>query len=242
MNDEFLDRSKEHYTRTWVALLTSVVGAVGLIIAAIIGVDAKHDREAAAATITARDAQVKELQQRLNAVPAGAGDSADLLNQIASLRSALAAKDAEIQRLQSLTLTTPSAVPVEGPPPQQTLAAQEEAGIRFELQGCRLSGSEITCNFLVTNSGDDRNVTLCSPCWANRSRAVDMNGNEYLGQAATLGQDRGPEPRATLASGIPLRASITFGRVKPTSGLKLLEVSFRARGDYQVKFHDIPLS
>ncbi|MFL6262894.1 MAG: hypothetical protein ACJ76Y_24615 [Thermoanaerobaculia bacterium] len=221
MNDQFSNLTKDH-TGAWVALFSSIIGAAGLIIAAIIGVDAKHDREAA---------------------------------DLTKARSALAAKDVEIQSLQTeiqkLKPNQPTNSGDIGAPRELTLTTlpvkKEEEGISFELQGCRSSGTEITCDFLVTDIKNDHKVTLCSPCTGSRSRIVDVSGNEYIGQTAILGQSSGLEPAAKLTKGIPLKASITFGRVGPAFGIKLLEVWFSIRHffrvrDYKVQFHDIQLS
>lgn len=221
MNDQFSNLTKDH-TGAWVALFGSIIGAAGLIIAAIIGVDAKHDREAADLTravsaLAARDIEIQKLQ-------------------------------AEIQKLTSNPSTNPDGTEAPiGLTPTTLPVKEEEEGISFELQSCRSSGTEITCDFLVTDLKGDHNVTFCSPCMGGRSRIVDVSGNEYIGQTAIPGQRSGLEPVARLTKGIPLKASITFGRVGPAPGIKLLEVWFRIRHffrahDYKIQFHDIQLS
>ena len=131
-------------------------------------------------------------------------------------------------------------------PSQGVVATEEEAGFRFDLRACRRSVSEITCDFLITNNWDDRYITLCARCFANVSRLVDTDGNEYHGEMATLGAGRSEQPQAALTSGVPLKASITFGGARNASGVKLLEVGIRVRGrnggHFAVRFHDVPLS
>jgi hypothetical protein len=122
---------------------------------------------------------------------------------------------------------------------------EQEGGIRFKLLACRLSGSSITCNLLVTGSEDHVRMTLYAAYGSTSTRVIDTKGNEYHGEMASLGADQGPLAHATLPSGIPLTASVTFGGARTASDLKLLEIGFRTSdsigGTSYVRFHNIPL-
>jgi len=57
----------------------------------------------------------------------------------------------------------------------------------FELQSCRQSGQTVTCSLLVTNKGDDREITLGYSCfYSPKARIFDDSGNEYCATSITF--------------------------------------------------------
>jgi cell division protein FtsB len=191
-----MDEMQSRSSGTWVALLTSAIGAAAIIVAAIIGVDAKHDREVAAS-------QISHLQEQLQQSPATQNGSAELSRQIASLRAELSAKELEIQRLRS---------GVNAPAPTNVATLPmvvRENGFMIELQSCSLKGDELECKLLASAEKEDASFRLNS--W---SRLVEGDGTEMLASRIQLGKSeaRGQSQsvQADLVRGVPVKMSVGF--------------------------------
>jgi hypothetical protein len=209
---------------------------VGALIAGLLGGREWKER-ASDRDIAVRDEAVKQLQAEL----------VERTNVVNQLSNRVDAQEEEIKKLRTLSSPVPGALQASPQPIPITVATQEEHGVQFELRGCHSSGSEITCSLLVTNKvEDDQRVSICARCYTVASRIVNSDGDEFIGDTASLGSGSSREDGILLASGIPIKASITFAGVRPTKGLKLLEIAFKIWShtvdDYEVKFHDVPLA
>lgn len=210
-----------------------IAAIIGALVAGLLGgrewKERSSDRD-----LAAKDESVKQLQSQL----------AESNNIISQLKSRVDAQEQEIEKLRS---PSPGESPAPQPPLPIVVAAQEEHGVQFELRGCHLSGTEITCSLLVTNKAEnDQRVSICARCVTVVSRIVDAYGDELLGSTASPGSGGSLEDSVVLASGIPIKASITFAGVRSARSLKLLEIAFKIWShtidSYQVKFQDIPLT
>ena len=94
----------------------------------------------------------------------------------------------------------------------------ESTGFTFELQGCRRSGDDVSCNILITNVGDSD--TICS--LNNSSRIISTSGEEFAATKVQVGQGS-----SRLIRGVPVKAVLSF-RNTPSrvSNLAVLEVSY----------------
>lgn len=123
---------------------------------------------------------------------------------------------------------------------QAPIMKAEDHQIAFALQQCRKSGTSITCDFLLTNKGQDRWFKLV----AFRSHLFDELGNGYEGKNAQLANQQGSEPRIAFIAGVTTRAQITFEEIDPNaSKITLLQIQYDAGDDYalQMKFRNVPL-
>lgn len=102
-------------------------------------------------------------------------------------------------------------------------------GFTFQLLDCEIvtgASAPFTCNFLIKNDQDDRRQLgiYASPSTFWRSRVVDSQGNEILGILATFGEAMDErEAKAYLSSGVPLKASISFGDI-PEGKITLIDL------------------
>jgi hypothetical protein len=95
------------------------------------------------------------------------------------------------------------------------------------LQACEVSGEFLTVTFLITNKGDDRELSL----FGKGTKIYNSKGNEYEPNATTLAntKSRGWQKvsKLRLVNGIPTKATIVFGKKAIKSKkIKLLEIKF----------------
>jgi hypothetical protein len=223
--------SGDHYTRTWVALLTSAIGAAAIITAAIIGVDAKHDREAASTAAAAKDAQIRHLEEQLQHSPTLQNNSAELARQIASLRAEISAKELEIQRLR-----------VGAPEPGSLLPmVVRENGFVIELHSCTLKDDELECKLLARSETEDTRLSLNS--W---SRLIESDGNEMRASRIQLGQyeARGQSHSVTteLVRGVPVKMSVSFAGVNAAVSGKQVRLIDLSLSGVTAHFKNVPVS
>ncbi len=110
--------------------------------------------------------------------------------------------------------------------------------ILFQLQGCILSGQTVICDFVVTDKGLDRQVTILGN---TGSRILDDMGNEYKADNVTMGNASDSDwVSSRLVSNIPVRARLVFANVryKPKL-LSLLEIEFDG---LRAQFRNVPLA
>lgn len=117
------------------------------------------------------------------------------------------------------------------------------------LDGCQKSTSGVTCVVRVMNNKEDRVVRL----YNNWTSIVDSTGNEQKAKVATLGASTNPYPwtyaETTLPVNVPVRATITFGRVDSnvnhlsilTLGIQCVGVTNGMPDKEQIQFRDITL-
>jgi TolB-like protein len=151
-------------------------------------------------------------------------------------------KDDDVRKIMGASLPIPGGDGVQ-PPVQRPQTPQPKPGVQqeragnllIELKGCVLSGKIVTCDFLITNNGEDVNETI----YAGSSRLFDGEGNEYHGQHVIFGTDSGGSAGTRLASGIPVRGRITFDGIPPESQRATLLELLTDR--YRIQFRNVPL-
>jgi TolB-like protein len=158
-------------------------------------------------------------------------------------------KDDDVRKIMGAALPggdgdqPPAPRPAPASQPKPALQQQRAGNLLFELKGCSLAGKLVKCEFLVTNSGEDVDVAIR----VRGSRLFDGEGNEYHARDAVLGSDKCNESclsvRTRLASGIPVRASLSFDGIPPdTQRATLLELQGAQRQEYAVQFRNVPLT
>jgi TolB-like protein len=115
----------------------------------------------------------------------------------------------------------------------------------FELQSCELLEKTVSCYLLITNNGEDKKLLIYE---FESTRIIDESGIQHRVKDVRIG---GSRDSTKLASGIPVKAVITFDKVSPrTSRLALLEIKCNAYEDdsafsgskFTIQFRNIPLS
>lgn len=134
---------------------------------------------------------------------------------------------------------------VASPTPKPVAKGQQQQvevkNFLFQLQKCTLSGQTVTCDFLVTNKDNDRQLTICSNCFLyGRSRIVDDMGNEFNASKVQMGNSSGSEISNKLVSNIPMKSRLSFEGV--TSQPKLLSLLEINCGGLMAQLRDIPLA
>lgn len=124
--------------------------------------------------------------------------------------------------------------------PLPTLLKAEEHSVVFNLQQCRKSGTSITCDFTITNTGQDRRFRLST----HNSKLFDELGNGYKGADAQVANQSGDSPEIGFINGVTTKAQITFENIEPNAlKITLLTFGFLVGNDYnlEVKFRNVPL-
>lgn len=117
----------------------------------------------------------------------------------------------------------------------------EDHSVLFSLQQCRKSGSSITCEFLFTNKGADRQFQFV----IYRSNLYDELGNGYDGKKGQLANKDGSNIRIDFISGVTAKAIIAFEGIEPNAAkITLLRLQYDVGEDYglDVKFRNVPLT
>lgn len=133
--------------------------------------------------------------------------------------------------------SAPSPAPAGGGPDLRTHQIVQAGALSVGLQGCKLSGSVLTCETLFT-AQEDLQVSL-----ENGSRTFDEAGNEYTAGKLLLGRRSGAyySLRTDLIAGVPVRAAVTFEGVgSGTRTLTALELHLGRLGT--VVFRNVPIS
>lgn len=113
----------------------------------------------------------------------------------------------------------------------------------FELIDCQLFGTRITCNLLVTNNDQDRELEIRGSYYAGgKTRLIDQRGNEYDVAKVQLGSHNRKEgASANLVTGVPFKLSLVFdGMPQDMTTISLLDISVEGTGS--VQFRNIPLT
>lgn len=137
---------------------------------------------------------------------------------------------------------TPTPPPTgEAAPPDKTpILRIDDHFVVFDLKQCRKSGSSISCEFTLTNTGPDREFVFNS----YRSSLFDELGNGYRGANAQIANQIGDYPRIGFVSGVTTKARMTFEGIDPTATqITLLRLHFSV-GDsegLEVNFRNVPL-
>ncbi len=108
----------------------------------------------------------------------------------------------------------------------------------FQLQQCRLSGQTVTCDFMVTSKGQDREMTILGN---TGSRILDDAGNEFKAGDVIIGNASDSDwVTKRLVSDIPLKARLVFENVPSQPKLRrLVEIGFDGQS---AQFRNVPIA
>jgi len=116
-------------------------------------------------------------------------------------------------------------------PPEKPYIAMKKVeanNFTFELEKCKRSGTNVTCDLLITNNNDeDIEVNIIGSHAAyGYSRIIDDLGNEYKANLAKIGKNKNDSRVSTcFVQGVPTRAVLYFeGVSSELKYLSLLEV------------------
>jgi TolB-like protein len=157
------------------------------------------------------------------------------------------AKDADVQKIMAALVGgrgEPESGQIDRGTQRPRTAAKsaiqrEMNGFLFELKGCKLSGAELTCDLLITNRKQDRELTIRYP----QSRLIDEAGNETRSAGGFLASDPGRGySLSRLVTDVPTKAQVTFQGLKPEMlEARLFEINCYGEGDFLLQFRDVPI-
>lgn len=97
---------------------------------------------------------------------------------------------------------------------QKSVIKSDTNNFTFELKQCKMSGTTITCEVLITNNEKDKQLEIYGAgYYGGYSRMIDNKGNEYKADLIQLGSNsikKHGNVGATLVSGIPTTAKFSF--------------------------------
>lgn len=241
-------------------LVGSLIAAAGLIAAAYVTVDAKHDREAAAGReqalaneLSARDNRIRELQ----AAATGGISTADCASQLQQAQQACIPRadyEAKVLQLQQECIPRSQCQPqadsagvasttraASQDSPATSAAGIAQDGLSFSAPACRAAGGRTRCDFSIINQDPvPRRLALFyhrSDRGAEaRSYLVTSAGEQIYGIGSSLGASMAEEgrfervPQQELEPRVPLRASLTF-KSAPQPGSSLTLVAIYVLDD-----------
>ena len=107
----------------------------------------------------------------------------------------------------------------------------------FQLQKCKLAGQTVTCDFMVTSKGQDRELTIMGN---SGSRIFDDMGNEFKAGNVIMGNASDSDwVTDRLVSNIPMKARLVFENVRSQPNLlSVLEIVFDGM---KAQFRDVPV-
>lgn len=121
----------------------------------------------------------------------------------------------------------------------------EAQGFTFALQGCKRKGKDVKCEFLITSTDGDKNITIMADQASNSSSFLDGSGEPFYAKKVALGNshDNG-SITARLYKDSPVKMILEFGEASPTSEvMNILSVKCSANnvGNFEVKFQNVPI-
>jgi Caspase domain len=155
------------------------------------------------------------------------------------------------RRIQSLQ--SKSSAGGDSKQPSVTRQTTKAKFFTFDLNGCKASGDNITCEFMVINSVDSEKQIGVSRY--PLPTMIDDKGNQYKASISQIGNER--ENLLPLAANVPVKGWVTFVNIpnRPTV-IKLLTWTLLTPGirpgpvrdyrpyneNFKVEFRDIPVS
>jgi TolB-like protein len=116
--------------------------------------------------------------------------------------------------------------------------AQRKGSLLIEPKGCNFWQGLVDCDFLITNKGAGRRITLNVAA----SKLVNLDGNEFHPMQGILGEFSGHDSAATVApSKKPVRARLSFDGIPPEMQQGALLLELQDRESYGLKFRPVPL-
>jgi hypothetical protein len=112
----------------------------------------------------------------------------------------------------------------------------------FDLQRCRLSGTTVICEFIITNNDRDRKLQIRA---GDSSKIYDENNNEASGNKAEIANSgKLWEPGAFLINGISTKARIYYENVSSNARtIARMDIRLCPEGSecFYLQFRNIPL-
>ncbi len=111
----------------------------------------------------------------------------------------------------------------------------------FDLKQCRMSGSTVICELVITNTDADRVLRL-----GDSTKMFDDSGSEYSAKQVQVANKEGDSVEPTLINGVATKARFTFEGVSPqATRISLLDIygipRVRDAQDFHIQFRNIPL-
>jgi hypothetical protein len=197
------------------SIAAAVISGVFAIVATVINVDAKHERErmeqrieAMQGELKAKDSEIQQLRRQRDAsVENGAGQGARRVRQ--------PEQGASLDREQTK---------IEGgaPPVSEFFPDQGANGFRFTYRGCSPEGADLRCRILVTNTREARKLMI-----SNDSRLVGTDARAFQPRRLIneTGQAYSTAIWMELPTGTPLEFALLFsGLANSFREASLLEV------------------
>jgi TolB-like protein len=138
---------------------------------------------------------------------------------------------------------SPSSRPSPGPtqtstPKPRTFSRTDSHFFTIDLLGCRLSGSSVMCEFIITNNDRDRRLGIESG-----TTMFDDFGNEVRSREVRIADKSGGSADAALISGVPTKARVAFDGVSPeATKMTLFHLQFFGdAGYFAVEYRNVPL-
>ena len=124
----------------------------------------------------------------------------------------------------------------------KTIAKVEADGLTFELEGCNLSDSTVTCHFFITSNDQDQQISISS-----NSRMFDNHGIEYFAnkQVGLSNKSGSYGVSHFMMSNIRIKSYLQFDTTAslPITMLPLLEfVYIKNHVNKRIQFRNIILS
>jgi hypothetical protein len=210
MNND--DSSKTSQPKTWVTLLVSLIGALAIVFAAVIGVDAKHDSVAANSLLAEKDAEIQELQKKLlSCAPPEESRAAHGQQQSTSL------PDKE---------ESTSNAPIT--PKNYT---RDSNGFRFSFSGSSFTDRKLKLNIIVVSQGQDRKLWI-----HHKTRLIADTGQVYNPSRTTLGTEE--QTFGGMAydcpANVPVTMTIEFDNIN--AGVRRFELLEVDHQEFKVKY------
>ncbi|NJM96100.1 MAG: hypothetical protein HC800_01765 [Phormidesmis sp. RL_2_1] len=135
--------------------------------------------------------------------------------------------------------------PHELSPPTEILSDLKK-GILFELESCAQEDDTLTCDVLLTDQRDNRELTVYVNNRHAKSRVIDVNATQtvphhvYFGDRESRGYVTQP-----LVQDIPLKASLVFDKIQVQEDtVSLVEIGVYTQDDqfFSAQFKDVPIT
>ncbi len=133
-----------------------------------------------------------------------------------------------------------AAAPVTSSPSESVVRKTTVKDFVFELKGVKRSGTALSFQLLITNTGQDREIRL----YFRGTRIFDEVGNEYAPTKIQLGNKTVASNKVAnlLVSGIPVRANLSFENVSEQAGkITLLELKCLSGDYFRAQLRDIAI-
>lgn len=133
----------------------------------------------------------------------------------------------------------PGASPSPNPNIKESNSKVDSQFFTFELKQCKLSGSSVACDFIVTNNDSDRELVI-----RKNSTIFDQENNRYEARRIRLANNEDTfGVKAYMVSGVPTKASIIFEGVASTANkLSLMYISLRTNtGEFDIEYRNVRL-